>query len=316
MTILLTGGAGFIGTHLTERLLAQGDTVHIIDNFNALYDPALKRQNIGRHAHAARLYVHEGDLCDPLFLEPLFRRQSFDAVVHLAALPGVRSSFEQADAYYRVNVAGTQTLLDLMRAHGVRRLVFGSSSSVYGETERYRANEANAQPAPISPYAQTKRLAEALCQQYAEQHGFAVNCLRFFTVFGPLQRPDMAIYQFLHRILTQQPIPIYGDGSNSRDFTFVTDVAAGIAQALHHWRGFQVYNIGSGTNTTVAQLVRLMEDATGQKARVQYAHRQPGDVSHTWADLTKAAQQLNYKPTICLAEGMRQMAAWMQLVTR
>lgn len=312
MTTLLTGGAGFIGTHLTERLLAQGDTVHIIDNFNALYDPALKRRNINRHACTARLCVHEGDLCDPLFLQTLFRQQSFDAVVHLAALPGVRSSFEQADAYYRVNVTGTKTLLDTMRTHGVRRLVFGSSSSVYGETERYRANEANARPAPISPYARTKQLAETLCQRYCEAYGFSVNCLRFFTVFGPLQRPDMAIYQFLHRILTQQPISIYGDGSSSRDFTYVTDVAAGIAKALTQWDGFQVYNIGSGTNTTVAQLVRLMEEATGQQARLQYGQRQPGDVSHTWADLTKATQQLHYEPTVCLAEGMRQMAAWMQ----
>lgn len=312
MTILLTGGAGFIGTHLTERLLAQGDTVHIIDNFNALYDPALKRQNVSRHACAARLHIHEGDLCDPLFLRPLFRQHTFEAVVHLAALPGVRSSFEQAEAYHRVNVTGTQTLLDAMRAHGVRRLVFGSSSSVYGETERHRASEANARPAPISPYAQTKQLAEALCQHYCEAYGFSVNCLRFFTVFGPLQRPDMAIYQFLHRILTQQPISIYGDGSSSRDFTYVTDVAAGIAQALHHWRGFQLYNIGSGANTTVAQLVRLMEEATGQTAQLQFGHRQPGDVSHTWADLTKATQQLHYEPTVCLAEGVRYMATWMR----
>ncbi|MEZ0608455.1 NAD-dependent epimerase/dehydratase family protein [Fibrella sp. WM1] len=314
MTILLTGGAGFIGTHLTERLLAQGDTVHIIDNFNDLYDPALKRQNISRHADSGRVYVHEGDLCDPLLLHQLFQQYTFDAVVHLAALPGVRSSFGQPNEYYRVNVLGTQHLLDMMRAHDVRRLVFSSSSSVYGETERQRNSELRNQPAPISPYAQTKQAAEQLCQQYAEEYGFAINCLRFFTVFGPLQRPDMAIYQFLRRILTHQPITIYGDGNASRDFTYVTDVAAGITKALQHWDGFQLYNIGSGTNTTVAQLVQLMEEATGNKAQLTFNHRQPGDVSHTWADLSKASQQLTYTPQVSLAEGVSHMVTWMQMM--
>ncbi|WP_234733269.1 NAD-dependent epimerase/dehydratase family protein [Tellurirhabdus bombi] len=307
MNILITGGAGFIGSHLSERLLAQGHTVCSVDNFNDSYDPLLKR----RHIEACRLhpnyYLLEADIRNQSVLETLFKTHAFDAVIHLAALAGVRASLANPQAYVDTNVSGTLTLLECMRRAGVRKLLFASSSSVYGNSMQLPFREDDPVRQPISPYAITKRTCELLCGNYASLYGIDTFCLRFFTVYGPRQRPEMAISSFMRRMLDGDLIEVFGDGSTSRDYTYVGDIVEGILQALQAIKGFEIFNLGSSQPITLRDLIHTIEQVVGKKALLTYCPEQPGDVERTYADSNKAAQWFGYKPKTSLLEGLQQM---------
>ena len=304
MTVLITGGAGFIGSHLADRLLATGRIVHVLDNFYPNYSPEQKRRNVDTNLAHPAYHLHEGDIRDGAGLCALFRRYSFDVVVHLAAIPGVQPSFQRPDEYTDVNVIGTCRLLETMGLFGVKKLVYASSSSVYGDMASLPLREDQTDLYPISPYAASKYQAEQICRQYYS-YGIETACLRFFTVYGPRQRPDMAIPQFLRSLLYNRPITIYGEGS-SRDYTYVSDIVQGICRAIQCVNGFEIYNIGSGTPISIRQLIETMEALTGHRTPIFHEHNRLGDVTHTWADLTKTKRQLQYRPKMNLWEGLEQ----------
>lgn len=305
MTVLITGGAGFIGSHLADRLLTTGCTVHVLDNFYSNYNPEQKRRNVYTNLAHPAYHLHEGDIRDTAALSALFRQYSFDKVVHLAAIPGVQPSFQRPDEYTDVNVTGTHKLLEIMHQFGVKKLVFGSSSSVYGEMASLPLREDQTDLHPISPYALSKYQAEQLCRQYYSSYGIETACLRFFTVYGPRQRPDMAIPQFLKALLYNRPLTIYGEGS-SRDYTYVSDIVQGICKAMRYANGFEIYNVGSGTPISIRQLIETMRALTGQQTLILHEHNRIGDVTHTWADLTKIKRQLLYRPAMNLWKGLEQ----------
>jgi UDP-glucuronate 4-epimerase len=307
MRILVTGGAGFIGSHVCAALRARGDEVALLDDFNDFYDPALKRAV----AAAAGARIFEVDVRDAGALREVFAQFSPAAVIHLAARAGVRASLEDPALYVEVNVQGTLALLAAMRAAGCRRLVFASSSSVYGEAGRAPFGEDQPLDSIVSPYAVTKLAAEQLCRIAATQDGLAVTALRFFTVYGPRQRPDLAISKFTARIAEGRPIELYGDGSSSRDYTYVDDIAAGVLAALDRLApGFRVYNLGGDQPVSLARLVSELEAVIGRRAEIVHRPPQPGDVSRTWADISRARAELGYEPRVRLAEGLARYVAW------
>jgi len=310
MNVLITGGAGFIGSHVADHLLTMGCRVHVLDNFHTNYSREQKLRNIHQSLGHPAYFLHEGDIRDAPYLTHVFRQGQFDVVIHLAALPGVQASLQRPDVYADVNLNGTRTLLNAMHQSGVRKLIFGSSSSVYGDHPAMPLQEDCQHLFPISPYALTKYKGEQLCRHYHQQYGIESTCLRFFTVYGPRQRPDMAIYQFLEAIRQQHQLTLYGKGT-SRDYTFVADIVQGISKAMFRIDGFSIYNIGSGSYISLRQLITLMEDVTNQKARIIQRPDRPGDVAHTWADLTRSKQKLAYQPTTSLSEGLQQMADWL-----
>ncbi|GIW71565.1 MAG: epimerase [Planctomycetota bacterium] len=309
--VLVTGGAGFIGSHLVERLLERGVRVTVLDNFDDFYDPARKRANLAAVQGRAELRVVEGDVRDAPLLARLFREGTFDQVVHIAARAGVRPSIEQPLLYEDVNVRGTLVLLEAMRAAGCRRLVFASSSSVYGAASRVPFRETDPCDRPISPYAATKRACELAIWTYHHLYGIQAALLRLFTVYGPRQRPDLAIARFARRMLAGEPIPVYGDGSFERDFTYIDDILQGVLGAMQRLEGCEIYNLGGAVTTSVNELIRLLERVLGVPARIERLPVQPGDVPRTWADITKARQRLGYEPQVPLAEGLARYAAWL-----
>jgi len=308
MNILLTGGAGFIGSHVIERLLARGDTVTVIDDFNDFYDPALKRRNAAAFASRARLI--EADICDLAALRPLFQQNHLDAVIHLAARAGVRPSIRQPLLYTQVNIAGTHNLLELAREFGVRKFVFASSSSVYGVNQKMPFSEEDPIFQPISPYAATKLAGEALGHVYHHLYNLDVVALRFFTVYGPRQRPDLAIRKFTTAIAAGQPIEMYGDGSTRRDYTYIDDILQGIIAALDRPFGCQVINLGESRTVELRELVRLIEKELGVTAKIKTLPTQPGDVPITYADITKARRLLDYNPQVPIEEGIARFVRW------
>ncbi|HEY6839382.1 MAG TPA: GDP-mannose 4,6-dehydratase [Geobacteraceae bacterium] len=321
MRILVTGGAGFIGSHLSERLLARGHDVVVIDNFNDFYDPALKRRNVLEIAQAADRHnrdfvVCEGDIRDGDFVHAIFAREAPEAVVHLAAAAGVRPSIERPLYYEEVNVRGTMQLLEAARTAGVRPFLFASSSSVYGNSPKVPFSEADPVDTPISPYAATKKSAELICYTYHHLHAMSITCLRFFTVYGPRQRPDLAISKFTRLIDEGKPIPFFGDGTTSRDYTFVTDIVEGVEKALSSLCGgepsFSLYNLGGSRPVELSRLVTLIEEALGKKAVMERLPAQPGDVCRTWADLTRAEAGLGYRPATSIEEGIKAFVGWYQ----
>jgi UDP-glucuronate 4-epimerase len=309
MKVLVTGGAGFIGSHLCQRLLVRGDELTVLDNFNDFYDPALKREN-ARLLSGARLV--EGDIRDQRLVQRLFQEEHYEALVHLAAMAGVRPSLQDPLLYGDVNLRGTQILLRELERRPELRLVFASSSSVYGANERVPFREQDDIHHPISPYAATKRAGELLCYTHHHLYGNPVACLRFFTVYGPRQRPEMAIHSFVRRTLARQPIPFFGDGSTRRDYTYIDDIVDGIVRALDRCAGYEIYNLGESRTVSLAELVALIGELTGVEPILDRQPLQPGDVPITYADVSKARARLGYEPSTPLPEGLARFLAWYQ----
>lgn len=312
--ILLTGGAGFIGSHLAEALLRRGAELLILDDLNDYYDPALKRANLEQVQRAGAYEFVQGDICDAPLAESLFARFRPATVVHLAARAGVRPSLEQPALYQRVNVEGTAVLLEAARRHGVERFVFASSSSVYGAASRVPFTEDDPVRAPISPYAASKIAGEALCHVYSHLYGIRTVCLRFFTVYGPRQRPDLAIRKFAEAIAAGKPIPVYGDGTTGRDYTFIDDIVAGILAAMEHEAAFEVFNLGNSSPVLLKDMIAALERVLGREAVIDRQPVQPGDVPITYADISRARRLLGWQPRTPLEEGIRRMAEWLGLV--
>jgi UDP-glucuronate 4-epimerase len=308
--LLVTGGAGFIGSHLVDRRLARGDRVVVLDDFNDFYDPALKRANVSPHRGNPSYRLVEGDIRDRALVFRLFEEESFDAVLHLAARAGVRPSLTQPVLYEEVNCIGTLHLLEAAVAHGKPRFVFASSSSVYGVNAKLPFAENDPIDRPISPYATTKRSGELLVYNYHYLHGLRALCLRFFTVYGPRQRPEMAIARFIRSIDAGRPIPYYGDGSSRRDYTYIDDIANGVEAALASGVDFEIVNLGGAHPVTLEQLVRSIEEATGKAANLDRQPDQPGDVPVTYASAEKAERLLGFQARVPLAEGLRRSVEW------
>lgn len=319
--VLLTGGAGFIGSHVAEALLQQGYQLVIVDNFDPFYPPAWKKSNLEDIRRAGAYEFYEVDICD---MEPLRRVMALthpEVVVHLAARAGVRPSIEQPQAYERVNVAGTLNLLELCRQFHVGRFIFGSSSSVYGATSCVPFSENQVELRPLSPYAATKLAGEMLTYTYAHLFGLSVICLRFFTVYGPRQRPDLAIHKFTALIEAGKPLPIFGDGSTSRDYTYIEDIVAGVLASLKYelrpssgCASLEIFNLGNSHPVKLAELIELIEGVTGRRAIREWRPLQPGDTPLTWADISKASRALGYCPMTPLKEGLTDFVKWYRLV--
>ncbi len=306
---LVTGGAGFIGSHLVARLVARGDSVTVIDDFNDYYDPAIKRANIAAAGGSVRLV--EGDIRDAATVRQLFAQGDFDGVVHLAARAGVRPSREQPALYLSTNIDGTFQLLEAAREHGVGQFIFASSSSVYGLNKKLPFSEEDRIDQTISPYAATKLAGEQLCSTYANLYGIRTVCLRFFTVYGPRQRPDLAISKFTRLIHEGLPIDKYGDGSSARDYTYVDDIIQGVVAAIgYDGPVFDVFNLGGSQTTTLAELIELVEGALGKTAQINQMPDQPGDLPRTYADVSKARKLLGYEPGTPIAEGVPKYVEW------
>ncbi len=310
MKILLTGGAGFIGSHFGEFLLKQQHQVVVLDNFNDFYDPALKRKNIEGISSNENAVVVEGDILDTALLDRLFETHSFDAIVHLAARAGVRPSLRQPKLYERVNVQGTIELLNQAQKHRIEKVVVASSSSVYGNNQKVPFSEEDNVDHPISPYAATKKACELISYTYHHLYDLNITCLRFFTVYGPRQRPDMAIHKFTRLISKGEPIPMFGDGTTQRDYTYITDIIDGMYKSLMHCSGYHIYNLGESRTIMLRDLISLIEDAYGKKAVIQRMPMQPGDVAITYADIARAKNELGYNPQVDVAEGVREFVKW------
>ncbi|HJT80729.1 MAG TPA: SDR family NAD(P)-dependent oxidoreductase [Chthoniobacterales bacterium] len=309
MTILVTGGAGFIGSHLVERLVAQGHKVAVLDDFIDFYDPEIKRKNIS--AVARDISVHQVDLRDSGAVRTLFHREKFDAIFHLAARAGVRPSIAQPQLYYDTNVAGTLHLLEAARTTGTERFVFASSSSVYGVCKQVPFSEEFHLTQTISPYASTKIAGEFLCSTYSHLYKMKIVALRYFTVYGARQRPDLAIHQFTRRIHAGQPIDQFGDGTTRRDYTYIDDIIDGTVAALKYQGApFDIFNLGENETIQLKDLIAAIEDALGKKAKINRLPEQPGDVPLTCADISKAKKLLGYNPSTPFAVGLPRFVEW------
>jgi UDP-glucuronate 4-epimerase len=314
--ILLTGGAGFIGSHVAETLLRSGVLLSIVDNLDDFYSPAWKKANLESIGKIGHFDFFNQDVCAMERMKEIVSSARPDAIIHLAARAGVRPSIEQPRLYEHVNVAGTVNLLELCREFRISRLIFGSSSSVYGESDRAPFSEEQFDLRPISPYAATKLAGESFCYTYAHLYKLPVIALRFFTVYGPRQRPDLAIHKFVARIEAGKPIPIFGDGETGRDYTYAEDIVAGILGALNYdfsktsGAPFEICNLGNSHPVKLSQLVRMIEQAVGKKAIIQREAMQQGDVPLTWADISKASNLFGYHPKTSLEEGLRKFVKW------
>lgn len=308
--ILVTGGAGFIGSHLTRRLLERGDRVTALDDFNDFYDPALKRANAAAFAGRPDWRLVEGDIRDAALVDALFERERFDAVVHLAARAGVRPSLREPILYEEVNCIGTLRLLEAARRFGPSNFVFASSSSVYGINEKVPFAEDDPVDLPISPYATTKRAGELLCFNYSHLYGLRTSCLRFFTVYGPAQRPEMAIAKFTGLLARGEAIPLYGTGQTRRDYTYIDDIVDGIVSAMELAPAFEIFNLGGSQTTALIDLVHWIAGELGVEPRVEMLPEQPGDVPITFADVAKAGRMLDYAPKVPIREGLARYVAW------
>jgi UDP-glucuronate 4-epimerase len=311
-TVLVTGGAGFIGSHLCEALLGRGDRVVAVDNLNDFYDPAIKRRNLAALERSDGFRFVEADIRDRRAMARETAAARPEVLVHLAAMAGVRPSIENPALYADVNVMGTVSLLDAAVAAGGPRFVFASSSSVYGNNEKVPFSEDDRVDEPISPYAATKKAGELLAHTYAHVHGLSVTCLRFFTVYGPRQRPEMAIHKFARLILAGKPVPMFGDGSMRRDFTYVDDVIDGVLRSIDRPKRFRIYNLGESRTISLRDLISALEAALGKKAVIERQPEPPGDVKVTFADVSRARKELGYAPSFPLETGLERFAAWLR----
>jgi UDP-glucuronate 4-epimerase len=319
--VLVTGAAGFIGSHLCERLVAEGHGVWGIDNFDPYYDPAIKRRNVRKLVRHPCMHLVEGDIRDEILLDGLFDSVPFDMVVHLAARAGVRASLAQPELCIDVNVTGTLRLLEAMRRHHVTRLVFASSSSVYGERTAAGGAFKETDPAghPVSPYAASKRTGELLCHTWHHLWGLSAHCLRFFTVYGPRQRPDLAINKFVRLMKEGRSIPMFGDGTTGRDYTFVGDIVEGVSRSMGRLEqraaadpAFEILNVGRGDVVRLNELIDALSNALGVEAKIARQPEQPGDVPLTLADTEACERVLDWKPGIGIEEGIRKYVAWLE----
>ncbi len=308
--VLVTGAAGFIGSHLCERLVARGQEVVGLDSFTDDYDPAIKRSNLQGLLAGKGFRLVEGDIRDADLLARLFGEHGFGAVVHLAAKAGVRPSVADPPLYHDVNGTGSARLLVAARDASVQRIVFASSSSVYGGNEKVPFHEDDDVSLPVSPYAATKRSNELTCHTFHHLYGMDIACLRFFTVYGPRQRPEMAIHKFVRLIEQGQPLPLFGDGTTERDYTFIDDIMDGVVKALDRSRGYRIYNLGESRTISLKRLVEAIGEATGREPRVEWEPMQPGDVVRTFADIGRAREELGYDPRIDLEQGLERFVTW------
>jgi UDP-glucuronate 4-epimerase len=308
--ILLTGGAGFIGSHLAERLLTDGIEVISLDNFDEYYDPQIKRQNISLALGQKNYRFVEGDVRDPDLLNHLFARSSIEAVVHLAARPGVRPSLKDPGLYEQINVQGTLNVLEMAQRYGVEKVLFASSSSVYGEVNSSPSRENDPVDRPQSVYAATKRAGELMASTYHQLYGLSVGCLRLFTVYGPRQRPEMAIHKFVRLIDEGEEVPLFGDGSSERDYTYIEDIIDGIVAALKVTYQFEIFNLGDSRPIPLQRLLQIIEEHLSRQARRQSLPRQPGDVYRTCAHIEKARRMLGYQPRVPIEKGVALFVQW------
>jgi len=310
MNILVTGGAGFIGSNLCEKLICAGEKIICIDNFNDYYNPKIKEENLRNLEGRANFILYRMDILDREKLKEVFNKHSFDMVIHLAARAGVRPSISNASLYEAVNVQGTINILECCRKYGIGKLIFASSSSVYGGNKKIPFSEDDIVDRPISPYAATKKAGELICYTYSHLFNISVYCYRFFTVYGPRQRPEMAIYKFTKLITEEKPIEIFGDGTSSRDYTYVEDIVDVIASNLENVKGYEIINLGNSNPVKVTELIKFIEKAANKKAQVEYGRVQAGDVPVTYADILKAKKMLKYNPKTRIEEGINKFTAW------
>jgi len=309
MRILVTGGAGFIGSHLVEKLLAAGHDIAVLDDFNDFYDPQIKHDNVS--AVSKDIAIHHVDLRDSATVRNVFRREKFEAIAHLAARAGVRPSIQHPQLYYNTNVTGTLHLLDAARVTGLERFIFASSSSVYGISKTVPFSEDQHLTQTLSPYAATKIAAEFLCSTYSHLYQMRVVALRYFTVYGPRQRPDLAIHQFTRRIYAGQPIDQFGNGTTRRDYTYIDDITQGTMAALKYDGPlFDIFNLGESDTIELKDLIAAIENALGKKAKINRLPEQPGDMPLTCADISKARKLLGYNPATRLSDGLPQFIDW------
>jgi len=315
MNILVTGGAGFIGSHLCERLIKERHKVFCIDNFNAFYSPAIKRANLTNLIGNPDFLLIEGDIRNPQDLDSCFAGERIDLVIHLAAMAGVRPSIENPELYADVNIMGTVQALQACQRHGVTKLVFASSSSVYGNKEGGAFQETDNVDYPISPYAATKKAGELLCNNWHYLYDMSVVCLRFFTVYGPRQRPDLAIHKFTRLISEGKPIPVFGDGNTGRDYTYIDDIIDGVVKAADYvCKGtcFEIFNLGESRTIKLTEMIKTIETAIGKAAILDWQPMQQGDVAYTCADINKSRQLLEYNPTFSFEAGIANFIRWFE----
>jgi UDP-glucuronate 4-epimerase len=316
MNVLVTGGAGFIGSHLCERLLSEGMRVSIVDDLNNFYRPQEKLNNLEQIRRRGAVAFLQADICDGRYIKRLMQEQEVEAVIHMAARVGVRPSIEDPLGYERTNVQGTISVLEAAREAGVRRFILASSSSIYGIANQVPFREDDTANLPISPYAATKLAAEKICYTYSHLYPLACCCLRFFTVYGPRQRPDLAISKFIGLIEEGQPVPVFGDGSSGRDYTYCEDVVAGIVAALGYDCRYEIFNLGNSHPVRLRELIAAIEAAVGKPASTVHHAEQPGDVPLTYADITKAQRLLGYRPATSFAAGLAKQVGWYREQTR
>jgi UDP-glucuronate 4-epimerase len=310
MKILVTGAAGFIGSHVCEYYIELGHFVVGIDNFDNYYPERFKQLNIAELEKNSRFEFHKADIRDRISITSIFSSHKIDAVIHLAAKTGVRPSIDSVADYYDVNINGTISILEIMKHNNVKKMIFASSSSVYGNNQKVPFSESDHVDNPISPYASTKKSGELLCHVYSHLYRFDITCLRFFTVYGPRQRPDLAIHKFTKLIDQEKPIPFYGDGSTARDYTYIYDIVNGINCALKNLGGYRIYNLGESKVINLSELVRTIEEFLLEKAILNQLPLQPGDVKITYADISKAKYEIGYDPKISFRDGINEFIKW------
>lgn len=313
--LLITGGAGFIGSHLVNRLLMTNvEHITVVDDFNDFYHPSIKRANIREHLNDPRFQISEVDIRDNAALEQVFHKNKFDCVVHLAARAGVRPSLSEPQLYSETNVNGTLNLLELARKNDIKQFVFGSSSSVYGISASVPFSEDDPVRQPISPYAATKAAGELLCHTYSHLYGLRCVCLRFFTVYGPRQRPDLAIHKFARLMSEHKPIPVFGDGTTRRDYTYIDDIIDGVAAAIDYDKtNYEVINLGESRTVELKELISLLEKELDMHATIDRQPPQPGDAPQTFADISKARALLGYNPKTQIEEGLHRFVEWFRI---
>lgn len=308
MKILVTGGAGFIGSHLISALLAKGHEIVCVDNLNEYYDPELKKNRLNQLKD--KIIFEKIDISDEKSISDLFERHTFDKIAHLAAQAGVRYSISHPHVYNKTNYLGTAYIFELALKHGIKDIVFASTSSAYGESVSMPFKETDSADRPMSIYAATKRSCELLAATYTHLHGLNITCLRFFTVYGPLGRPDMALFKFTENIIQGKPIDVYNNGDMKRDFTYVSDIVAGFVAALEHPLGYQIINLGHGHPVELMDFIKIIEKKLGIEAKINYMPMQPGDVPATYADNSKAKKLLNFSPKVGVEEGVSNFIDW------